>query len=483
VKKENYIEFIIIGLLIILASVLVFNNLGKSVRHDWDESVFAENALEMFQSHNFITSAYAHIPDIASGRFPLAIWLITLSFSIFGINEFAVRFWSAFFAVLTIVVVYLFGKKIAGRTAGIMASLLLLINPCFMGYDLPGLWPHGARTGDSDVILTFFIVASLYFFYLFEEKNKKRYIVASALIIGLAVMTKSIAGLPPALIIFLYILYNGKLKKILSKEYLWGLLSFLAVTVPWIILRYINNGKPFFGKMIFYHIVERISKPIEGHYGDSLYYIYQIKNNLGVVLSLILIASFIYAIYLIIKKKSKPAFILSAWIVFYLLAFTIAQTKLFWYIIPAYPAIALLIGQAIADFSEYVKFDKKIFFTIFFIIMAQPLLNSYDASNIIHADNDYNSLIRLKPEMENYRTIYFLYKDGQVYDNGLNRPSIFFYLNTFSKIKLKPINNLSKIPEGGVIILRDNQDIINIYKTQKFQNIDQNGNLLLFKKI
>ena len=77
----------------------------------------------------------------------------------FGVNEFALRFWSALFGAGTIVLVFLFGKEIGNNSVGVFSALLLSTNVLFIGYSR-------ARTGDYDAMVTFFITLSLYFFFI-----------------------------------------------------------------------------------------------------------------------------------------------------------------------------------------------------------------------------------------------------------------------------------------------------------------------------
>ena len=41
-------------------------------------------------------------------------------------------------------------------------------------------WYHGARTGEYDVILAFFIVLALYFFYLSQKRDNNLFLIWSA---------------------------------------------------------------------------------------------------------------------------------------------------------------------------------------------------------------------------------------------------------------------------------------------------------------
>jgi 4-amino-4-deoxy-L-arabinose transferase-like glycosyltransferase len=353
---EHYKKYVGIVFISLLAFVLIFNNLSKSNLHDWDESIYAENALEMIHGSGMIIPTYAHMPDMALGKPPLGIWLEAVSFLIFGVNLFALRFFSAFFALATVVLTYLFGKKISGTSGGIAASTLLLTNPALMGYDIANSWPHGARTGDLDTMLTFLISASLYAFFLYQEKKQFRYLALSSISTGCAFMLKSVLGLIPIAVIIPILFYNRFAHKSMTmkmRDYFYSVLIFLAITLPWTIACSITNPA-LFRNLISYHIIKRTFEPIEGHTGTFFYYFVYIFNNIGILQSILLILSVVYCVWLVIKRKEIAPFILLCWLMLYLAAFTLVQTKLFWYIFPAYPAITLLIGKGLSDFKSWL---------------------------------------------------------------------------------------------------------------------------------
>ena len=123
-KNKNIIEYVTIILISILAFSVIFNNLGTSTFFDWDESHYGEVALEILKTGDWIMLKYAEQPD---SKPPLGAWLIAISFKIFGINEFALRFWSAFLGAETVVLVYFFGSEIKNECTGIFSAIFLLI--------------------------------------------------------------------------------------------------------------------------------------------------------------------------------------------------------------------------------------------------------------------------------------------------------------------------------------------------------------------
>jgi len=219
-KKEwlnkYFLDVIILVLILSFSIFIIFNNLGLSPIHEWDESRHAVNAMEMINSGDWVVMKYAGVPDDYNLKPPLANWFIGISFLILGISEFSLRFFSAFFGVATIVLVYFFGRVLKNRFVGVIACLLLLTNKYFIGY-------HSARTGDCDSILVFFIVLSLYLFYLFIKFDRKEYLYGVGISVALAFLTKSVIGFIPVIIIFLYLIFTKNIKKVLIKETIFSI--------------------------------------------------------------------------------------------------------------------------------------------------------------------------------------------------------------------------------------------------------------------
>jgi 4-amino-4-deoxy-L-arabinose transferase-like glycosyltransferase len=102
----------------------------------------------------------------------------------------------------------------------------------------------------------------------------------------------------------------------------------------------------------------RATYPIEGHSGGVLYYLTYLFTSENPVW----IAALPFAISLSLYgavKRSKPDTLLVIWIITVLGLFTFAQTKLYWYILPAFPAFALAIGNMFVSLSEKVQKKRR----------------------------------------------------------------------------------------------------------------------------
>lgn len=461
----NYGIIIIIFLSFISVSIL-FNNLGTSTFFDWDESHYGEVALEIIKTNEWIMLKYGGQPD---SKPPLGAWLIAISFKIFGINEFALRFWSAIFGTGTILLVYFFGVEIKDKHLGIFSAIFLLTTKGFVGY-------HGARTGDFDVILTFFITLSLYFFYMSQKRDNGIFFAGSIIAMALAVLTKGIVGLFPAIIILTYLLYFKSIKKtLLTKETGYALISFSVLVLPLFFYRFIKE-KDFFIKVYEYHIIRRISMPVEGHVGDWTFYFVALQNVFGKLFFILILVTFIYSLYLF-YNKNKSISILVIWISVFMIVFSVAKTKIIWYIIPIYPAISLLFSYTLNILQGYLKIKTSVFILIFLIIMILPFLSTIELTQSIIIEPDLYNIKKIKEELNDIDVLY-IHSDEF-------RQSNFLYLNSYVKEKVNTYNDIFNINTtvGDGVITFNSSRYNSLIKNKDYKLIKSNRFVALFKKI
>lgn len=106
-----------------VSSVILFWNLGSIHLLDRDEARNAECALEMLQRGDWITPIFND--ELRHHKPVLIYWLIMSAYGVFGVNEFAARFWSAALGLVTITSVYYIGERLFNRTVAVWSALVL----------------------------------------------------------------------------------------------------------------------------------------------------------------------------------------------------------------------------------------------------------------------------------------------------------------------------------------------------------------------
>lgn len=322
--------------LAVLFGVALFQSLGSIMLIAPDEGRYAEIPREMLETGDFLTPHLNYVKYFEKP--PLYYWLTCASFKLFGGNEFAARFFSALSALLAILLAYHVGGIAFGRRAGLLSAMALGTS---MGYYVQG------RLNNTDMALTLFMSAALGFFLAAQHDARRRalYVYLSSICAALAVLTKGPIGIIlPCAIIGIYALprsRRGCLKGLVCPA-----LLFLLVSAPWFVLVSIRN--PEFPKFFFIDMhLKRYAAPDE-HFQPFWFFI-------PVLLGFMFPWSLFFpaAVRSLWEGKSGPGAAARSFLWIWLLAilcfFSPSRSKLVTYILPAFPAAALLIGQALSD--------------------------------------------------------------------------------------------------------------------------------------
>ena len=338
-------------LAILAFSMIFFVNLGSGVLQAADEQTYSQWAFHMFKTGDYLTPWADGAVSFVIGKPPLLMWLMSLAYQVFGVNNFASRIWTAGFGALSLVLVFYLGKKLYNRYVGFMSALVL---GTFITYYV------FARYAMTDVPLVCFILGSIYFFVLSEEKeNANRYAVLSGLFFGLALMTKQIAALLIPLIIFAYLITTKKsLRFLFTKHFtlFWGV--GLLLFSPWLIYMATRFGSQFWQWYFIYSDVTRTASTVEGHVSGYLFYFNYIANHENWLWVVLLPFAAGLCGFNTVVKRLKGDTLIFLWMAIVLLVFTLAQTKIYWYILPAFPAFAIAISSLLYEVSKKILRHK-----------------------------------------------------------------------------------------------------------------------------
>jgi len=200
------------AVLLLACALFMFANAKTPPVFLWDESRLAVNALEMHQRGWSLVTTYGFVPDLWNTKPPLMIWLMNASMSLFGPSELSMRLPSMAAALGTLLVVFCFVRKVTHSVpTAALAMTLLGISEAFYG-------EHGARTGDYDSLLCFFTTSylCLLYFAVHQQRPRVRLLAAAGVLIALAALTKTIAGLVPGAGVALYLLVSNRSRRALE---------------------------------------------------------------------------------------------------------------------------------------------------------------------------------------------------------------------------------------------------------------------------
>lgn len=208
----------------LLLSPLFFYKLGQTSLVSWDEAWYAEVAKNIMLSGNLINMTWNGRPYFDHPT--TGYWLMALTFKIFGVNEFWVRFPSAIAGITSIILLYFLGKKLFNPLVGLSSAIALSSAIWFI---------FRSRSGNLDSVLTMFFL--LTFLLAVKAAENKKYLFGFIISLSLLFLTKTMVPftiIPSLILIF----YQNKLYKL--KDLILPALLFLSITGGWFISQIIQ---------------------------------------------------------------------------------------------------------------------------------------------------------------------------------------------------------------------------------------------------
>jgi 4-amino-4-deoxy-L-arabinose transferase-like glycosyltransferase len=334
------------------------------------DAVQAQISRNMIVSGDWVTARLDGVAYLEKP--PLLYWLIAGSYEIFGVHDWAARIPIALSAIGLCWLTMAFGVWAFGKRAGFYAGLC--IGTCV------GLFLF-TRVLIPDVIITATIALAMWAFLRVMDEQETRprfwaFILAVSL--GLGLLLKSLIGV--VFPVGAAVIYLALTNQLLSRK-TWrrlhpvsGALIILLIGVPWHVLATLRNP-PYFaftlrsapgeyhGFLWFFFINEQLLRFLNLRYPRD----YNTVPRLYFWL-LHLVWLFPWSVYFpaVAKLSFKPTdragrarLLALCWAGFILIFFTFSTTQEY-YSMPCYPALALLLGSAMASQSDWVRRSTRV---------------------------------------------------------------------------------------------------------------------------
>lgn len=267
-------------------------------------------------------------------------WLYAVSASVFGMNEFALRFPSAVSAILTVLMTAWLGMKIYGRRTGFLSAYILCTMITFVNL---------GRVARIDIILTvFFMFAMLCLYRGYWEKNKATWwLYLFYITIGLSVLIKGPVGaVLAAFMIFLYGCIFRKWKMWWELKPISGIIIVLLISAPWYIYEGLRTGGDFTWTFLVEHNIKRFVGGSEFKGGKHQpQYFYFGKFFVGALPWSAAIPFLLFQFRRKVKNLRPESWFMGIWFLSIFIFFTLGAVKRGDYILPLYPAAAIIIGR------------------------------------------------------------------------------------------------------------------------------------------
>lgn len=335
-------------LLAVAFGALFFFRLGSYPLTNPDEGRNAEIPREMVAAGDWVTPRLNGVNYFEKP--PLVYWTTAIALEAIGPSEWASRATPALFALAGVLLTYAAARHWYGRRAGLASALVLGTSLFYFIL---------AHILVLDMAVSVLMSATLFCFILGVREpapaaggsRARRWffygLYASA---ALATLTKGLIGfLVTGAVMFLWLLLFNQWRRLRPMYLPTGALIFLAIALPWHVLAAEQNPTWFHRYIVFEHF-ERFLTPVASRKGAWWYFIPIVLGGLFPWVGF-LWASTRSAVAGGWKKRieNADAWFLLTWIGFIFFFFSYSKSKLPPYILPIFPALAVLIGRWLAE--------------------------------------------------------------------------------------------------------------------------------------
>lgn len=348
---------------------LFFYGLGQFGLIGADEPRYAQVAREMMERRDWVTPTLAGRPWLEKP--PLYYWEAGLVYRVVGVSDVAARLPSAIDATLLVIAIYLFFRKFR-RGVEVDAALITASCAGVIGY---------SRAASMDMPLASTVSMGLLAWRGWRESEKRIYLLAFYLLMALGTLAKGpVAPLLGGITIVLFSVVARDLRPIFRTLWIPGILLFFAVALPWYIAVQVENPQ-FFREFVLEHNLARFSTNLYHHPEPFWYYIPVTALALVpwiVVVAVALVESL--RLWWTQRKSTAPEIKLqfrifaACWLLVPIVFFSLSQSKLPGYILPAVPAGALLLADYLLRHREQGTALPKWLALLHSVIAAAPIV-------------------------------------------------------------------------------------------------------------
>ncbi|MGA8145972.1 MAG: glycosyltransferase family 39 protein [Gallionellaceae bacterium] len=334
-------------LLLLAVAVLWFINIEYRKLIKPDEGRYAEIPREMVASGDWVTPRLNDLKYFEKP--PLQYWATATAYELFGEHQWTSRLWAALTGFAGLMLVWFAGTRLFGREAGCYAALLL---------GGSALYVLMAHINTLDMGVTFFITLGIVGLLLAQQegaeaRSRRNWMYVAWVALALAVLSKGLMGLIlPGAALFLYSLAQRDITVWKRMHWGMGLFLFTLVAAPWFYLVMKANPE-FFQKFFIYEHFTRFTTKELGRYQPWYYFVPVLL--FGMLPWTVLMFDTLLHTWKESYRTDKsfnPERFLVVWVVFIYLFFSVSGSKLPSYLLPMFPALALLMGKQVAAMDQ-----------------------------------------------------------------------------------------------------------------------------------
>ena len=304
-----------------------------------DEGRYAEIPREMLETGDWVTPRLNGIPYFEKP--PLQYWVGAATFKTLGVDEWTARLPPALAGLLAVIAIGFTASRLAGPESGVYAALALV--GC--------VWHIGlSQLLTLDSMLSLWLAVALCAFLLAQRASlprgvERNWMLVAYAAVAAATLTKGLVALViPGATLVIYSLATRDFDPWRRLHAVPGTLLYLALTVPWFVL--VSRANPEFAQFFFVHEhLDRFLSETHNRTGEWYYFVPWFV--LGIIPWLLVWAW-------TLPRSVRDAAVASngfswerfciAWAALVFVFFSASGSKLPSYILPMFPALALVLG-------------------------------------------------------------------------------------------------------------------------------------------
>jgi len=345
--------------LLVICAANFFAFLGGHSLWDVDEPNNAVCAREMLLAGNWWVPMFNG--DYRFDKPILIYWLMMPLDALFGINEWTARLPSALSMTALVMVVWAMTRRLMAASDAIVRDNTALMAAGMFATALHIIVIARAAVPDPLLMLALGIaLPALLIAYLEQQQQASKkmpgMLIAAYIAIGFGTLAKGpVAGLMPLLIIASFLTLMGDWKHWHHFHPFKGMAIALAVALPWYITVGVMTDGVWLEGFIFHHNLDRFASPLQGHHGFPGLYILSILVG-WFPWSGLLAASVVFGSWRLKLLRHEPLrLFLLCWLGVYIIFFSIARTQLPNYVLPVFPAAAILMAISWSRANECLR--------------------------------------------------------------------------------------------------------------------------------
>lgn len=327
-------------LLLLGTASLYLMRLGAAGLYDPNEGMYAEIPREMLFLRDWLTPHFNFVRYFEKP--PLLYWLTALAYQAIGVSQFSARLVTALAGVAGVGIVYGMGRDLWGRRAGLVSGAILATS---FGYFI------FSRIILTDMLFTALLAAACWGILrgLLDETPHPFAMLGAYAAMALAILTKGLIGLVfPLLTVVTFLGLTRAWGLWRRLDLLRGSALFLLLAAPWHILVGLKNPGFFWFYFVNEHLLRFLAKRHLQDYSPLPLYAY---------LLMVVVWTFPWSVFLpvalrrywprlsALTRADRGFLFILLWAAAVIGFFALTPSRLEYYSLPAFPAVALVVGR------------------------------------------------------------------------------------------------------------------------------------------